>query len=355
LNGTILIYGATGYTGKLIAKAAADQGARPILAGRNLAKVNAVARPLGFKTRAFDLGDPARLDAAIKDVSVVLCVAGPFSATSRPMADACLRNRVHYLDITGEIDVFEALAARDAEAMARGVMLLPGVGFDVVPTDCLAAHLKHRLPDANDLKLYLSLGNDMSRGTAKAMIEAIAAGTRLRRNGRIVTRDRAEEGSCDFGEGEKLTTQVSWGDVATAFHSTGISNIEVHFEASSAIRAFARTPWFVKSFFGLGFMQSLLKFQVDSLPEGPSEVARRTGRAVLVGQARNKMGQTVRSRVRTPEGYSLTAATAFDAARRVAAGDIKPGFQTPSRVFGSDYILSFDGVTREDLNSDAGR
>jgi short subunit dehydrogenase-like uncharacterized protein len=144
---------------------------------------------------------------------------------------------------------------------------------------------------------------------------------------------------------------VSWGDVATAFHSTGIPNIEVHFDASPAIRAFARTPWFVKSFFGLGFMQSLLKFQVDSLPEGPSEVTRRTGRAVLVGQARNKMGQTVRSRLRTPEGYSLTAATAFDAARRVAAGDIRPGFQTPSRVFGNDYILSFDGVTREDLNS----
>ena len=138
-------------------------------------------------------------------------------------------------------------------------------------------------------------------------------------------------------------------------HSTGIPNIEVHFDASPAIRAFARTPWFIKSFFGLGFMQSLLKFQVDSLPEGPSEVARRTGRAVLVGQARNKMGQTVRSRLRTPEGYSLTAATAFDAARRVAAGDTKPGFQTPSRVFGSDYILSFDGVTCEDLNGDSGR
>ena len=234
---------------------------------------------------------------------------------------------------------------------ARGVMLLPGVGFDVAPSDCLVAHLKRRLPDANDLKLYLSLGIDMSRGTAKTMIEAIAAGTRLRRNGRIVTRDWAEEGSCDFGEGQKPTMQVSWGDVATAFHSTGIPNIEVHFEAPPTIRGFARTPSFVKSFFGMGFMQSLLKSQVEWMPEGPGEVARRAGRAVLVGQARNKTGQTVRSRLRTPEGYSLTVATAFDAARRVAAGDIKPGFQTPSRVFGADYILSFDGVTRGDLNN----
>jgi short subunit dehydrogenase-like uncharacterized protein len=348
LNGTILIYGATGYTGRLIAKAASDRGVRPILAGRNLDKVKRVAEPLGLSARAFDLGNPARIDAAIKDVSVVLCAAGPFSATSRPVADACLRNRVHYLDITGEIDVFEALAARDAEAKARGVMLLPGVGFDVVPSDCLAAHLKRRLPDANDLRLYLSLGANMSRGTGKTMIEAIAAGTRVRR--RIVSRDRAKVGSCDFGEGEKPTVQVSWGDVATAFHSTGIPNIDVHFEASPAIRAFARTPWFVKSFLGLDPIQSLLKSQVDRLREGPSEADRRAGQAVLVGQARNDQGQTVRSRVRTPEGYSLTAATAFDAACRVVGGEIKPGFQTPSRVFGADYILNFDGVVCEDLN-----
>jgi short subunit dehydrogenase-like uncharacterized protein len=351
LGGTILIYGATGYTGKLIAKVAVDQGALPILAGRDPGNVEAIAKPLGLAARAFDLRDPGRINAAIKDVSAVLCVAGPFSTTSKPMADACLRNRVHYLDITGEIDVFEALAARDAEAKARGVTLLPGVGFDVVPSDCLAAHLKRRLPDANDLKLYLSLGANMSRGTAKTMVEAIAAGTRLRRHGRLVTRIRAEEGSCDFGKGRKPTIQVSWGDVSTAYRSTGIPNIEVQFAALPAIRRFARSPAFVKSFLGLGFMQSFLKAQVDRMPEGPSETARRAGQATLVGEVRNAAGQTVRARLRTPEGYALTALTAFDAAKRVAAGEVGAGFQTPGSAFGPDYILSFDGVTREDLNS----
>jgi short subunit dehydrogenase-like uncharacterized protein len=173
LNGAILIYGATGYTGKLIAKTAAEHRARPILAGRDLNRVKAIAKPLGLDARAFDLRDPARIDAAIKGVAVALNVAGPFSATSRPLADACLRNRVHYLGITGEIEVFETLAA----------------------------HVKRRLPDANDLKLYLSFGaNAPSRGTAKTVVEAIAAGTRLRRNGRVVSRDPAEAGSCDFGK-----------------------------------------------------------------------------------------------------------------------------------------------------------
>jgi short subunit dehydrogenase-like uncharacterized protein len=350
LDGTVLIYGATGYTGKLLARTAVERGARPVLAGRSFMKVKAVAEPLGLTGRAFDLGDPAAVDRALKEVSAVLSAAGPFSATFRPMVHACLRNRVHYLDITGEIDVFEAIAARDAEARSAGVTLMPGVGFDVAPSDCLAAHLKRRLPDANDLKLYFSHGARMSRGTAKTMIEAIAVSARLRRNGRIMSRDRAKSGSCDFGDGEKPTIQVSWGDVATAFHSTGIPNIEAQFEASPAMMAFARTPGLVKSFLGLPVMQSLLKAQVDRLPEGPSEAARRAGRAILVGVARNAKGLTVRFRLTTPEAYSLTAAVAFDAARRVAGGEVKPGFQTPSLAFGADYILGFEGVAREDFD-----
>ncbi|WP_296707130.1 saccharopine dehydrogenase NADP-binding domain-containing protein [Rhodoblastus sp.] len=349
MDGAILIYGVTGYTGKLIAKAAVEFGVRPILAGRNIENVKAVAESLGLIARAFDLGAAAAIDAGLKDVSVVLCAAGPFSATARPMAEACIRNRVHYLDITGEIDVFEALALRDAEAKRQGVMLLPGVGLDVVPSDCLAAHLKRRLPDASDLKLCISLGNEMSRGTAKTVIEAIATGTRMRRGGRLVSSDRVDAGSCDFGEGERPTFQVSWGDVATAFYSTVIPNIEVQMEATSVVKAFARMPRLVKVFLGLGFMQSILKARVDRLPEGPSEATRRAGRAILVGVARNDRGESVRSRLRTPEGYSLTVVTALDAARRVAAGQVKPGFHTPSLAFGADYILSFEGVTREDI------
>jgi short subunit dehydrogenase-like uncharacterized protein len=183
------------------------------------------------------------------------------------------------------------------------------------------------------------------------MIETIATGTRLRRYGRLVTRIRAEEGSCDFGRGQTPTIQVSWGDVSTAYRSTGIPNVEVQFAAPPAIRRFAQTPAFMKAFLGLGFMQSLLKAQVDWLPEGPSAAARRAGQAVLVGVARNGAGQTVRTRMRTPEAYALTSLTAFDAAKRVAAGEVGAGFQTPSSAFGPDYILSFDGVTRDDLNS----
>jgi short subunit dehydrogenase-like uncharacterized protein len=180
-TGQFLIYGATGFTGKLTARTAKDRGLTPILAGRNEATLKAVAETFGFQYRAFELSDSSRLDAALGEVDVVLHIAGPFSATCKPMADACLRTGTHYLDITGEIDVFEALAARDAEAKSAGIMLMPGVGFDVVPSDCLAAHLKQKLPDAVDLKIEIGGLNAVSHGTMESMVESLAKGARVRR------------------------------------------------------------------------------------------------------------------------------------------------------------------------------
>ena len=351
MTGSILVYGATGYTGKLVAQVSKAKGSNFILAGRSAEKVKAVAEPLGLPWRAFDLGNRGDLDAGVKDVVAVLCAAGPFSATSRPMADACIRNGVHYLDITGEIDVFEALAARDAEAKRAGVMLLPGVGFDVVPSDCLAAHLKRRLPDATDLKIYIGGLSSVSRGTAKTMVEGIADAVRLRRNAKVIALDRPNTGLCDFGNGTKPTIQVSWGDVSTAYYSTGIPNIEVQFQAVPMLKALGRMPSPVKSLLALGVVQGLLKSLIDRQPEGPSDDARRKARAVLVGVARNAKRDIVRTRLRTPEGYTLTAMTSVDAAARVASGEHKAGFQTPSLAFGADYILGFEGVTREDLNA----
>lgn len=350
-EGRILVYGATGYTGKLTARMARDRGLTPILAGRSEDRVRAIATELGLEWRAFGLGDTARLEAALADVAVVLHIAGPFSATSRPMVDACIRTNTHYLDITGEIDVFEALANRDGEARLAGIMLLPGVGFDVVPSDCLAAHMKRRMPDARDLKIYIGGMNGVSRGTAKTMVEGIAEGTRVRRGGELETLEGVHEDLCDFGAGSVPTFAVSWGDVSTAWHSTRIPNIEVHFEAVPQLRRMAKIPGMIKSILGLGFMQAILKRQIDRMPEGPTDEQRRQGRATLVAVARNDRNETLRTRLTTPEGYTLTAMTGLAIAERVSKGEFKTGFQTPSLAFGADFITGFENVRREDLNA----
>ena len=346
-----MIYGATGYTGKLVARRAAEKGLRPILAGRNAGKLQAVAEPLGLDWAAVSLDRPAALDKALEGVDAVLHIAGPFSATSKPMVDACLRTRTHYLDITGEISVFEALAARDDEARQAGIMLLPGVGFDVVPSDCLAAHMKRRMPEAQQLVLGIAGLSAISHGTAKTMVESISDGTRVRRGGKIVALGKPPRREIDYGEGDTASIAVGWGDVSTAFHSTGIPDITVYFEASADMERMARLGPLARWLMGRGPVQTFLKRQIEKLPEGPTDAERARGRAILIGEARDAAGNAVRSRLETPEGYTLTAETGLDIAGRAASGEVKPGFQTPSTAYGADYILGFDTVTRADLNA----
>src|SRR5262245_60401783 len=232
-----LIYGANGYTGALIARAAVVRGHRPVLAGRNAETLAALAAELGVEYRVFALDVPGQVAAEISGMQAVLHCAGPFAHTYSPMADACLHAGVHYLDITGEVAVFEGLVARSAAAQAAGVMLLPGVGFDVVPSDCLAAHLKRRLPSATHLALgFQSLGR-VSRGTATTMAENIHRGGLVRRDG-VLRRVPAawKTRVIDFGTGPVKAITIPWGDLSTAFHSTAIPNIEVYMAAPLGMR-----------------------------------------------------------------------------------------------------------------------
>lgn len=159
-----MIYGANGYTGELIAREAARRGLKPVLAGRRRDSVEVLACALGLEACAFDLDDVVALTGQIEGQALVLNCAGPFSATAAPMMEACLRGRAHYLDITGEIAVFELAQSLNARAQDAGVALCPGVGFDVIPTDCVAAALKQALPDAT----HLALGFDSRSGFSPA-------------------------------------------------------------------------------------------------------------------------------------------------------------------------------------------
>jgi short subunit dehydrogenase-like uncharacterized protein len=344
-----LIYGANGYTGALLARAAVMAGQGPVLAGRNAAALAALAAELGLEPRLFALDDPAAVAEGIRGVAVVLHCAGPFAHTSRPMADACLRTGTHYLDITGEAAVFEALAARDAEARAAGVMLLPGAGFDVVPSDCLAAHLKRRLPSATHLALgFQSLGR-LSRGTAKTMAENLDGGGLVRQE-RVLRRVHAawKTRVIDFGTGPVKAMTIPWGDVATAFHSTGIPNIEVYTAASLGLRLAARASRHVGWLLRAPFVQRFLKRRIQAGPPGPTDEERVRGRTFLWGEATDPTGRKVVSRLRGPEGYTLTVRAALAVVGRVLAGAAPPGFQTPARAYGPDFVLGLEGVTRED-------
>jgi short subunit dehydrogenase-like uncharacterized protein len=346
---TFLIYGANGYTGGLLARAAVARGHRPILAGRNAGAVAALGRELGLEHRAFALDRPAEVGAGIRGVRAVLHCAGPFAHTSRPVADACLHERVHYLDITGEVSVFEALAARNGEAQAAEVMLLPGAGFDVVPSDCLAAHLKRRLPSATGLALgFQGLGR-VSRGTAITVVENLSGGGLVRQGG-VLTRVPAawKTRVIDFGAGPVRAMTIPWGDVATAFHSTGIPHIEVYLAASLGMRLAARASRYLGWLLTSRPVQSLLKNRIRAGPAGPTEAERARGQSYLWGEASSDTGARVVSRLQGPDGYTFTVRSALAVVARTLAGEAPAGFQTPSTAYGPDFVLDLEGVARID-------
>jgi short subunit dehydrogenase-like uncharacterized protein len=240
-----LIYGANGYTGRLIAEEAARRGLRPILAGRNAGAIDPLAKRLRLPVRAFALDNPAAVRAGLKDIGLVLHCAGPFSATCAPMLEGCLDVGAHYLDITGEIDVFAHCHAQHERARKRGIVVIPGTGFDVVPTDCLAAQLKREMPNATSLVLAFDAAGGPSPGTALTGVEGLGKGGRARIGGRLTRVPLAWKTRRFDRDGEsRFAMTIPWGDVYTAFLSTGIPDIEVYMAVPpSAATNLRRIRW----------------------------------------------------------------------------------------------------------------
>jgi short subunit dehydrogenase-like uncharacterized protein len=347
---TLLVYGANGYTGTLVAERAAERELPLVVAGRRADEVAALGQRLNVEHRVFSLDAPADVDRAMAGVKVVLNCAGPFVRTAQPLVSACLRARAHYLDVTGEIAVFQALFGRDAEARAAGVMLLPGTGFDVVPSDCLAAHVHQRLPTATHLRLAFRASGRMSRGTAQTSIEGAGQGGCIRRDG-VLTPVPAGHRTIevDFGRGPRKAIAIPWGDVFTAYVTTGIPNIEVYIAVPARVRVGLRLTRLLGPLLRTGWLQRRLQSRIQAGPAGPTADERRQGKSLLWGEARDPAGTVVVSRMEAPEGYELTRLTAVALAERVLAGELKAGFQTPARAFGADFVLGFPGVRREDL------
>jgi short subunit dehydrogenase-like uncharacterized protein len=345
---TFLIYGANGYTGELIARFAAEKNLKPILAGRNAEKVEALAKQHDLDFRVFSLEETEKLDAALAETEFVLHCAGPFSLTSKLMVEACLRNKRHYLDITGEITVFETLARFDAKAKEAGIMIMPGVGFDVVPSDCLAKYLKDRLPGATNLTLAFYGMGRISHGTQATMTMNVGRGGAIRRNGEITPVPAAyKTREIDFGEIQKTGVTIPWGDVSTAFYSTGIPNIEVYTVLPPSNLKMLKLSRYLGWLLATKPVQKYLQKQIPA--GGPSDEERAKGKSYLWGEASDESGNKVEARQLCPEGYTLTALTALLIAGKILDGNFCAGFQTPAKCYGADLILEIEGTSRGDV------
>jgi saccharopine dehydrogenase (NAD+, L-lysine-forming) len=351
MTGQWMIYGAYGYSGRLVAALAAARGQRPVLAGRSPGPLVALAGELGLEHRVVDLADPAGLRAALADVAVVAHCAGPFAATADPMVAACLDTGTHYLDITGELEVFEAVYARHGEAVAAGVVLLPGAGFDVVPTDCVAALLSEALPGAVSLELALRAGGGLSRGSARVGLAMAAAGVRRRVNGDLrPTPLGIPARLVPFPSGERQVGAITWGDLVTAYRSTGIGDITVYARVPTAgsrgrLRAVA-----AQRLLRYAVARRIAERAVGRRPPGPSPAARAATRVEVWGEVRDRTGASLSATLVGPNGYDLTADAVVRAAGYLVAGTgpagrIAPGAHTPATALGAGFVRELDRVT----------
>lgn len=347
-----LLYGANGYTGKLIIRFAKEYGITPILAGRTEAKIKPLAEESGYEYRVIDLFNKEQLDSALKEVPVVLHAAGPFKFTARPMMEACLRTGTHYLDITGEIEVFEMAAAMTEKAEAAKIMIMPGVGFDVVPTDCMAKYLKDLMPNATHLQLAFGShgGGGWSQGSAKTMVENLGGGGAERKDGEIITVPAAHRTvTVPHPVKSFLGVSIPWGDVSTSFYSTGIPNIVTYTKMEpkqvKAIKMQKYLGWLFRS----NFFKSRALKKIESGPAGPTDEMRAKTKMLIWGEVKNANGDTRQAALTTPEGYTLTARAGLLITKKILNGSAPIGFQTPAKAYGAGLVLEMDGVSRQDI------
>lgn len=341
-----MVYGAYGYTGRLVLERAIAAGYKPVVAGRDPDRTESLALEFGLPFRSFELSDTEALRRGLEGMRAVLHCAGPFSTTAAPMIAACLQVGAHYLDITGEIDVFAYAHANDGAARKRGVALVPGVGFDVVPTDCLAAMLKRELADASELVLAFDAGGGPSRGTALTSVEGLGKGGRIRRDGELIKVPLGyKRREFTFASGSRHAVTIPWGDVYTAFVSTGIPNIEVYMALPPRTIAGLRRLRWLAPLLGLAPVQWFLKRRVEASVKGPSAQRREDSRAQIYGEVRNARGDLRAATLVTPNGYELTAEAALRITHHLATdAGTHAGFYTPSLLMGADFVRGLTGV-----------
>ncbi|MEO1166569.1 MAG: NAD(P)H-binding protein [Chloroflexota bacterium] len=346
-----MIYGATGYTGQLVVAEAVARGHRPLLAGRNPEKLATLADTYDLDFVAFQLDDPTVIAEAIADMDVVYHAAGPFVYTSEPMIRACLATHTHYLDITGEIDVFEQTFSYDDAARKVGIALISGVGFDVVPTDCLAAYVAGQVTGATELNIGVFGLYGASAGTTKSAIEMLPGKWYTRRDGKLTSGSFGKDThTFTLPNGKKRHgMSAPWGDLSVAYRTTGIPNITSYLDMPSSAVTMGRVFYPVaKQLFKLDAVRSFASDLVDSRVTGPDDEARETGKSYLYAEARNPAGQSAAAWLTTLEPYQYTAKVGVLAVEEALHLDAI-GTLTPAQAFGADFTLQVDNTVREDV------
>ena len=319
-----MLYGAAGHTGALIAQHARRRSHQPLLAGRSAPAVAALAGRLDLPYRALALDDPAALSAALADVDLVLNAAGPFLHTATPLAEACLGAGVHYLDIGNELQVFRTLYDLDQRAQRAGVAIIPGAGFGVVATNCLARYVSDAVGGAQHLQVATRAATAQpGPGGAASMRENLPYGGWIRQAGHLRPYPLGSGGTTiTFPDGPCRIRPVPTGDLEAAFQATGAADIIAYSAELDPAAAKPRTP--------------------DPQDAGPQAY-----RSYGWAQATGSDGATTQAWLQTGEAYAFTAAASIRAVEETLTRSLRGAF-SPATAFGADFALTIPDTTRID-------
>ena len=229
-------------------------------------------------------------------------------------------------------------------------MIMPGVGFMIVASDCLSMHAAALVPNAKYLRIGFLRPGSISRGTLRAALAMVCSQVSIRRNGQVILVPASRlQRSFNYGDRARESVAVSGADVFTAYYSTGINNIETYIEADFISRALYQVSAGVAETLQFASLRRWVDLIAQAWPEGPSERHRQAEKCVVVAEAEDSWRRHGSARLVTPNGYDFTAEAATAIARRVARGDFRPGFQTPGKVYGANFVVGLAGSRRNEL------
>ena len=338
-----MIYGAIGYSARLIVDELILRNIKPVLSGRNEAILRQLAHKFNCEYTAFDIIDENKVDESLKDIHTLLNCAGPFKNTAKELMEACLRTTTNYLDITGEMPVMHLAFSMDKLAKEKGIVILPSVGFDIIPTDCLAKRLSEQMPDATHLKLGLiNKRGKISRGTWLTTLEFLGGTGKIRRHGKIID---SKIGEFKIYVNEKNFSfrgiSIPWGDVYSSYHSTGIENVEVYLAMPNIVVMLKHLLIFFLKILKVKFFKNIAANYIKKNLTGPTKEERDSTESYVWGRVEYAEAEKIEEVYQVMEGYNLTAKGAAECAQRVLSDLVGPGTYTPSLAFGSDFLDLF--------------
>lgn len=325
----ILIYGSYGYTGTMITEHLVQMEQDVVIAGRNGMKLVEMGKNLNLPFIAFALDTAQNIDVVLKDFDIVLNCAGPFHRTAQPLMEAALRNNVHYLDVSAELESYALAQKLSKEAEAKGVLLMPGCGGSVTMIGCLTAFAKKLIPNPEKAQVALHVTGSMSRGSAVSASENVSTALIARRAHELENLEDISSVRFNFGNGFVDCTPVTLPDVITLWNEYNIPDITTYVHISGAA-------------FPTG--------DLALLPDGPSKQEREANRYQAAVHLKDKSGNEVRAVLNTVNGYAFTPMAAALAVRQVSDDKFSAGFQTSFGLWGSDFVRSIPSTTMEVLS-----